>query len=160
MKLQVTNKDENWKEWLAKYDIYSTELNEDQLYLRYQKLKDVTFPMLKEEYWPMFMKDLVMLETGLVFGEAIGECDILPFKFEVTNSAPIRNKPIPYPKEEREWINNYCRSQVELGVMKEIVRGVDKEPAFICNVVLVKEGQSQQKFRFCGNFPPANQRII
>ena len=45
-----------------------------------------------------------------------------------------------YPKEARDWVNQYVAKQVELGVMTEVVRGRDPEPMFICNVVLVKEG--------------------
>jgi hypothetical protein len=43
--------------------------------------------------------------------------------------------------------------------MKEIVKGKDPDPEFVTNSVLVKGGQSQTDYRFCGNFPQTNSRI-
>jgi hypothetical protein len=53
----------------------------------------------------MYFNDLKELEGGLVFGDAIGCCDVLPFNFSVNNEEPIRSKPLPYPKDARNWIN-------------------------------------------------------
>jgi hypothetical protein len=35
----------------------------------------------------------------------------------------------------------------------------DKDPSFVVGVVLVKEGQSQQKYRLCVNLIQPNSRI-
>jgi hypothetical protein len=77
----------------------------DQLYLRYHKFKELTFPAIPKTDWNRCFQDLVTIEEGLVFGDAIGKCDALPFTFEVENKEPIRSKPIMYAKAEREWIN-------------------------------------------------------
>lgn len=42
--------------------------------------------------------------------------------------------------------------------MKRVGPG-DEEPTFSVGAVLVKEGQSQQKFRLCANLGPVNTRI-
>ena len=108
--------------------------------MRYLKFNHITFPIVPEEDWKYYFQDLVHLEHGLVFGDCIGECDIMPFTFEVADKTPIREKPIPYPEEARKWAREYCAKQVELGVMEEVVRGRDPDPTFVCNAVLVKEG--------------------
>lgn len=138
----VKEKDKGWQEWLKRWDIYDENSDQNAMYLRYMKLKDITFPLMPKEHWSGLFKDLVSLESGLVFGDAIGKCTILPFSFKVTNDDPVRNKPIMYPKKERQWINEHMKKLVELGVVKELKRGVDPDPRFICNVVLVKDGQS------------------
>lgn len=62
----------------------------------------------------------------------------------------IRERPIPYNSVERAWIREYVASQVELGVLRRVLPG-EEEPTFTVGAVLVKEGQSQQKFRLCAN---------
>ncbi len=81
-------------------------------------------------------------ERGLVFGDAIGEVTEFEFKPEVTSSAPIRQKPIPYARLERDWIRSYLTKLEELGVVKQLKPG-EQEPLFTVGVVLVREGQSQ-----------------
>lgn len=41
-------------------------------------------------------------------------------------------------------------SQEKLGIVKRVLPG-EVEPRFVVGVVLVKEGQSQQKYRLCAN---------
>ena len=81
------------------------------------------------------------IERGLVYGDAIGEVQEFGFRFEVTDPTPIREKPIPYKKEERQWIRGYIQNQVELGILEEVKPG-DPEPTFVVGCVLVREGQS------------------
>lgn len=45
-----------------------------------------------------------------MFGDAIGEVEEFQFRFTVTDSTPIREKPIPYKREEREWIRKYIKN--------------------------------------------------
>ena len=81
-------------------------MDEDQLYRRYEKFKDITFPLIPEERWHLLFKDLVSIEEGLVYGDAIGKCDVLPFSFEMhQDTVPVKSKPIMYSKNERDWIN-------------------------------------------------------
>ena len=75
-----------------------------------------------------------------MFGDAIGCHTELPFRFKVLDETPIRSKPLPYPKVAREWVKTYVEKQKELGVLREVIRGRDEEPVFVCNVVLVQEG--------------------
>jgi hypothetical protein len=93
----VHDKEDGWQEFLQKYEIFDASMSEDQLYLRYLKFKDVTFPLVAQEDWHLFFNDLLLLEKGLVFGNCIGESNVLPFNFEVNSDIPIRSKPIPYP---------------------------------------------------------------
>ena len=46
-----------------------------------------------------------------------------------------------------------------MGVFRRIHRRVEPDPTFVCNTVLVPKGQSQQQFRFCGNYVEANTMI-
>jgi hypothetical protein len=81
------------------------------------------------------------IEAGLVFGDAIGEVEEFKFGFTVTDDTPIREKPIPYKKEERDWIKNYIKGLCALGILEEVLPG-EEEPQFVVGCVLVKEGQS------------------
>ncbi len=57
---------------------------------------------MPEDTWHLYFKDLVSIEEGLVYGDAIGKCDILPFNFEMSeNTKPTKSKPIMYGKFER-----------------------------------------------------------
>ena len=54
------------------------------------RLKDVKFPTVDESRWGDFFLDLLEVEGGLVFGDAIGRVDRYPFKFEVVDPNPIK----------------------------------------------------------------------
>jgi hypothetical protein len=101
----ATDKEDGWKEWLQEYCIYDESKSNDEMYLRYMKLKDITFPLMPKSHWGYLFRDLVSIEEGLVFGDAIGCCDTLPFRFDIVGDECIRSKPIMYAKEERDWIN-------------------------------------------------------
>ena len=75
----------------------------------------------------------------MVYGDAIGEVEEFEFSFEVRDPTPIREKPIPYKKEEREWIRGYISNQCDLGILQEIKPG-EQEPVFVVGCVLVREG--------------------
>ena len=82
--------------------------------------------------------DLLEFESSLVFGSGhVGRVD-MPFTFRVLDERPIREKAIPYPKAEREWLHRYCQEQCALGVLREVRRRVEPDPVFIENFVLVK----------------------
>jgi hypothetical protein len=53
-----------------------------------------------------------------VYGDAIGEVTEFEFSFEVTDDTAIREKAIPYAREERQWIKDYCNKLCELGILK------------------------------------------
>ena len=98
------------------------------------------------------------MERGLVFGDAIGRVEEFHFKFTVLDDSPIRQRPIGYSFEERQWIREYMDSQEKLGIVRRILPG-EPEPRFVVGVVLVKEGQSQQKYRLCANLIQPNTRV-
>lgn len=77
-----------------------------------------------------------------MFGSAIGLVKEYPFQFRVQDKTPIRQRPIQYNKDERQWINNYLQIQEELGILQRVKPG-EPEPTFVVPVVLVKGGQSQ-----------------
>ncbi len=95
-------------------------MTEDEAYLRYQKFRDVTFPAVDKADWPKYFRDLIPLEHGLVFGGAIGYCPDHPLSMHIEDDTPIRAKPIQYARPERRWINEYVRTQIKLGVMREV----------------------------------------
>jgi hypothetical protein len=57
--------------------------------------------LIPKEEQARFLKDLIPIEKGLVYGNAIGEVSEFPFTFEVHDPTPIRHKAIPYAKQER-----------------------------------------------------------
>ena len=54
------------------------------------KLKDVTFQTVDKAEWSEYFHDLLEVEVGLVFGDAIGCVGEHPFKFTVLDPTPIR----------------------------------------------------------------------
>ena len=64
----------------------------------------------------------------------------MPFSFRVLDERPIREMAIPYPKQERAWLRQYCEEQCALGILCEIMRGVEPDPIFIETFVLVPGG--------------------
>ena len=46
-----------------------------------------------------------------------------------------------------------------MGVYRQVQRGVEPDPLFVLNSILVEKGQSQQQYPFCGNYVEANARI-
>lgn len=114
---------------------------------------------MPESDWGKYFRDLLEFEPALVWGDAIGHCPEFPFTFEVTDPSRLIMKPMPYPRHQRQWIREYIASQIRMGVMREVKKGEESDPQFVTNVVLVPDGQSQQDFRFCGNFVQPNTRI-
>ena len=49
-------------------------------------------------------------------------------------------------------------AQEKLGIVRKVLPG-EAEPRFVVGVVLVKEGQSQQKYRLCANLIQPNTRV-
>ena len=114
-------------------------MGEKDAYQRYMKFKDVDTGEASASQRREFLRSLLPLEQGLVYGDSIGEVPDYGFKFTVSDPTPIRDKPMPYKKEERQWIREYISNQVELGLLEEVRPG-DPDPTFIVNCVLVREG--------------------
>ena len=106
----------------------------------------------------LYYRDLLPLEASLVCGDAIGCVKDYPFIFEALDDQPIRQSFIKYPPTETKWIEEYLRGQAELGPLKPVTRA-DKDPVFVSSVVLVREGQSGQKFRLAPNLAEVNSRV-
>ena len=106
----------------------------------------------------LFYRDLLPLEASLVCGDAIGHVAQHPFNFKVLDEHPIRQAYIPYSPAETNWIEDYLKSQAELGTLHRVIRQ-DKDPLFISTVVLEKEGQSGQKFCLVPNLGEVNSRV-
>lgn len=60
---------------------------------------------------------MLQIEHGLVYGDAIGRVRDLEFTFKVTDATPIRQKPIAYAREEREFIRGDMEKMMGLGVV-------------------------------------------
>ena len=61
-------------------------------------------------------------------------------------------KATPPAREERQFVARETQKQEDLGVLRRIDRGKERDPVFVTNLVLVKGGQSQTDYRMCGNF--------
>ena len=79
-------------------------------------------------------------EAGLAFREGIGCVTKWLFKFYVHNERPIQHKPVMYGAVEYQWLHKQIDKQVRLGVIWKLVRGVDPDPTFVSNIVLVWGG--------------------
>lgn len=135
----VADKEAGWVEWLQRWKLDDPTLTEKEAYLRYQRFSKVDFGEAPQSMWPKLFQDLLKVEGGLVFGDAIGLVEEFRFKFAVKNATPHREKPKPYAKDEREWIRNYLKNQVDLGILRQVMPG-EPEPVFAVGAVLVKEG--------------------
>lgn len=139
MTAPVADKVPGWEAWLRKYQLWDEDKSIEELYLRYRKFEKLSFDQVPEEHWGQLFQDLLFFEDGLVFGNSIGCVDEFPFKFNVEDETPLREKPIQYAREERNWIEEYLTDLEELGVVRRINPG-DPEPTFAVNAVLVKDG--------------------
>jgi hypothetical protein len=75
--------------------------------MRYQRFHKVKFGLVEAEEQLRYLRELIPIEKGLVYGDAIGRVEEFPFAFDVHDCTPIRQRPIPYARGEREWINQY-----------------------------------------------------
>ena len=92
---------------MYEFGLIEEHLGEQQMYLRYLKFKEVTFPEVPRAEWHRYYNDLLEFEPYLVWGGSIGCCEEYPFHFEVDAKTPIRMKPTPLAKPAREWVRNY-----------------------------------------------------
>ena len=107
---EVRDKDPGWLSFLERWGLQDDRMTEEDAYRRYLKFKDVTFGEAPEHMWKECYQSLLPLERGLVYGDAIGEVAEFEFRFDVTDPTPIREKPLPYKKEERQWVRNYIKN--------------------------------------------------
>lgn len=151
-------RDDGWREFLGENGLWDERLGEWRLYQRYLWLHKLEFPAAPKEMWPRLYQDLLRVEAGLVYGDAIGLVAEHPFRFTVEDGTPIRQKPRPLPARERQWVREYVGAQEALGILKKVPPG-GEEPVFAVNAVLVKGGQSQQDYRLCANLVEPNNRV-
>ena len=59
---------------------------------------------------------------------------------------------------ETKWIEENLRRQAELGPLKPVI-WADKDPIFVLSAVLVREGQSGQKFQLAPNLAEVNSPV-
>jgi hypothetical protein len=99
--------DSTWWDWLEQRGLDDPSYTLQALHMRYQRFHKVKFGLGSEEEKLQWLKELIPLERGLVYGDAIGRVEEFPFTFAVHDRTPIRQRPIPYARGEREWINQY-----------------------------------------------------
>ena len=132
--------EEGWEEWLHRYELYDATLSRDALYIRYLRLSPVTFGVVPRSEWGPFLRDLVVMEPSLVWGEVIGCAEKFPFRLQVEDQRPLRQKPIVYPRAEREWIARYVANMEALGLVERVRSGWHPDPVVTSSVVLVRGG--------------------
>ena len=89
----------------------------------------------------------------------IGLVVAFPLTFHIHDCQPIRTHPQKFGKEKWEWICNYCCKQCHLGVLREVWRGIERDPVFAEGLVLVQGGQSAQTYRASANLFCTNVHI-
>ena len=89
---------------MQRFGLWGDDLGEDGNYLRYQQFSKLDLGVVPLEDKGRYYQDLLPLERGLVFGDAIGRVDEFKFRFTVLDNSPIRQRPIAYAHDEREWI--------------------------------------------------------
>jgi hypothetical protein len=75
-----------------------------------------------------YYQDLLLIEDFLVWGSSIGLAPDYPFNFKVDDTERICKKPTPLAKESRDWVNEFMKSQVKLGVYREVDRSKEDDP--------------------------------
>ena len=96
-----------WWEWLAERGLDDPSYSLQELHMRYQRFHKIKFGLIPPEEYVRYFRELIPIEQGLVYGDAIGSVTEFPFMFSVQDPTPIRQRPIPYSRVEREWINTY-----------------------------------------------------
>jgi hypothetical protein len=97
----VREKDSGWVDFLEARGLLDERMLERDAYIRYTRFKNVSFGELPVELHREAYGDLLRFERGLVYGDAIGEVKEFEFRFEVADDAVIREKAIPYARNER-----------------------------------------------------------
>ena len=69
--------------------IWDDCISADDLYLRFLKLSDKTFPAAPKQCWPALYQCLAKLEMCFVAGEAMGVVHDHPFEFTVHDATPF-----------------------------------------------------------------------
>ena len=127
--------------------------------MRYKKFKGLYMSLVVSPAdRRLFYCNLLPLEASLVCGDTIGPVAHHPFNFKVLDEHPLRQDYIPYSPAETDWIEDYLQSQAELGTLRRVTRQ-DEDPLFISSVVLVKEGQSGQKYHPAPNLEEVNSQV-
>ena len=104
--------------WLLTNGLWSEAMTDFDANLRCKNFMGMEFPTATKQEWPWLIKDLLPFEEWLVVkGGMLGYVSEYPFSFEVNDMTPIRQKPLPYTKVQKQWIQNYGDQQEKLGVV-------------------------------------------
>ena len=85
----MATKHEGWETFLQEQGVWDSGKMEEELYLRYLKLYDKTFPTAPEEAWPLLFQCLAHLEECFVVGKAMGVVHEHLFMFKVVDPTPF-----------------------------------------------------------------------
>jgi hypothetical protein len=89
--LELPPPDSNeWWEWLEERGLDDPSYSLSALHMRYQRFHKVKFGMGDEGEQLQCLRELIPLERGLVYGDAIGRVEEFPFVFDVHDRTPIR----------------------------------------------------------------------
>ena len=152
----MADKEPGWERFLQERGVWDSKREQDDLYLRFLKLRDKTFPAAPAACWPQLFQCLANLEDCFVVGEAMGVVHDHPFVFTVQDPTPFVQRPLPAPPQAAEWLRQKFERDCEIGRLRRMRRGCEPDPTFVSNVVLVpKKGA----WRECANLVQANGRI-
>ena len=82
-------KKEGWQQFLRAQGVWDETKMEDDLYIRYLKLNNQTFPAVPAAARPLLYQCLAQLEDCFVVGEAMGIVHERPFVLKVVDPTPF-----------------------------------------------------------------------
>ena len=79
-----------------------------------------------------------------------------PFVFEVVDDTPFALPPLRAAPAAEDWLRDKVARDCEIGRLRKVVRGQEKDPTFVSNMILVpKKGA----WREVANLVQANTRL-
>lgn len=90
MTQSVLEKEPGWEDWVRRFGLWEDARGIDGNYLRYQQFSKLDLGVVPLEDRGRYYRDLLPLERGLVFGDAIGWVEEFKFRFTVLDDTPIR----------------------------------------------------------------------
>ena len=130
-------KREGWQLFLQTQGVWDETKTEDDLYIRYLKLHDKTFPAVPAAAWPLLYQCITQLEDCFIMGEAMGVVHEHPFMFEVVDPTPFAQVPMQAAPAVEDWLWDKVARDCKIGHLCRIVRGKERDPTFVSNMILV-----------------------
>ena len=103
--------------------MWDNSKTEDELYLRYLKLYDKTFPAAPENAWPLLFQCLSHLEECFMVVKARGVMQEHLFVFVVVDLTPFMQVTLRVMPVAEDWLQEKVIRDCEIGCLCKVVRG-------------------------------------